>query len=110
MRAYTLRLGAIVALLVSCAAVWAQGTAQINGTAKDASGAAVPGAEIQVTQTAMNAVRTTTSGTDGSYVLPDLAVGPYTLEITKEGFNKYRQSLQAAQSQVVDRRRTGPTR
>src|SRR5579864_2212548 len=91
----------VLAGIASCAAVWGQGTAQISGTVKDTSGAAVPGAEIKVTQGATNAVRTTTSGADGSYVLPDLPIGPYTLEIAKEGFNKYRQSgivLQVASS------------
>jgi hypothetical protein len=106
MNAYRVKCAEIlIALIVSSAPAWAQGTAQINGTVKDASGAAVPGAEIRVTQTATNAVRSTTSGSDGSYVLPDLAVGPYAMEVTKEGFNKYRQSgivLQVASSPTID--------
>ena len=45
-----------------------------------------------MTQTATNAVRTATSGADGSYVLPDLPIGPYQLEVSKEGFSRYIQS------------------
>ena len=60
----------VFGVFMCCAAAWAQGTAQINGTIRDASGAIVPGAEVKMTQTATNAVRTATSGADGSYVLP----------------------------------------
>jgi hypothetical protein len=93
------------ALMMSCAAVWAQGTAQINGTVKDPSGSAVPGAEIKVTQISTNAVRTTSSGADGSYVLPDLPIGPYRLEVSKEGFTRYTQAgivLQVSSNPTVD--------
>ena len=84
-----LTMGAI-ALLLSCTALWAQSsTAQISGTIHDASGAAVPASEIKVTQTETGLVRTVTSGADGTYVLPSLPTGPYTLEVTKQGFSRY---------------------
>ena len=51
-----------------------------------------PGAEIKATQTATGLVRTAASGTDGSYVLTNLPIGPYSIEVSKEGFNKYVQS------------------
>jgi hypothetical protein len=95
----------VIALLVGCGSIWAQGTAQINGKVTDPSGAAVPGAQITVTQTATNAVRTTSSGTDGSYVLPDLPIGPYTLDVSKEGFTKYRQAgivLEVSSNPTID--------
>jgi hypothetical protein len=78
-------------LLFTSAALWAQ-TSQINGIVKDSSGLAIPGAAIKATQTATGVVRTTTSGADGGYVLPNLPIGPYLLEVTKEGFTKYVQS------------------
>ena len=55
--------------LLTCAAAWAQ-TAQINGTVRDSSGLAIPGAAIKVTQTATGVVRTATSSTEGVYVHP----------------------------------------
>src|SRR4029077_8439546 len=78
----------VFGVLFASAAMWAQ-TSQINGLIKDASGAAIPGAAVKVTQTATGVVRTTTSGADGGYVLPNLPIGPYLMEVTKEGFNKY---------------------
>ena len=84
----------------------AQGTsAQINGTVKDSTGLAVPGADVKATQTATGAVRTTTSGADGAYIFPNLKIGPYMVEVTKEGFSKYVQTgivLQVDANPTVD--------
>jgi hypothetical protein len=96
---------AVIGLVVACAPVWGQGTAQMNGTVKDSSGLAVQGAEVKATQTATGASRTAASGADGSYALPNLPIGPYMLEITKEGFSKYIQSgivLQVDANVTVD--------
>ena len=93
--------------IVTCAATWAQAvsTAQISGTVRDSAGLAVPGAVIKAMQTATGAERTVTSSTDGGYVLPNLPVGPYRLEVSKEGFAHYVQSgivLQVDSNPTVD--------
>src|ERR1700686_2621997 len=83
---------------------WGQ-TAQINGNVKDATGLAIPGAAVKVTQTATGVVRNTISGSDGDYVLPNLPIGPYLLEVTKEGFSKFVQTgivLQVETTPTVD--------
>lgn len=67
-------------------------SAEISGVIFDASGAAVPGAKVTATQTNTGAVRTTVSGSDGSYALPNLPVGPYTLRVAAHGFSEYLQS------------------
>lgn len=75
-----------ICILVASSAVLAQtSTAQISGTIKDETGSAIPSAEVKATQAATGAVRNVISGADGSYVLANLPVGPYTLEVTKEG-------------------------
>src|ERR1700722_1142013 len=92
-------------LLLASATVWAQSTAQIGGTVRDASGLAVPGAEVKATQTATGLVRTAISGADGGYVLTNLPIGPYQIEISKEGFSKYVQSgvvLQVDSNPTID--------
>jgi len=58
----------------------------MHGTVQDSSGSAVPGADVKATQTGTAAVRSTTSGADGSWVLTNLPVGPYRLEVGKQGF------------------------
>jgi len=92
--------------LAACAAAFAQSsTSQINGAVHDPSGLAVPGAQVTATQTGTGAARTATTGADGQYVLPNLPIGPYQLEISKEGFNKYVQTgiiLQVDTNPTVD--------
>ena len=81
----------LIALLAGATA-WAQGTAQLSGTVKDPSGAVLPGVEVSVTQTATGAKRTTVTDETGNYVLPNLPIGPYMLEVSLPGFKTYLQS------------------
>jgi len=93
--------------LIAAPMVWSQAisTSQINGTVQDSSGLAVPGAQVKATQTETGLVRTVTSGADGGYVITSLPVGPYQVEVTKDGFSKYLQSgivLQVAGNPTLD--------
>ena len=83
-----------LALTLTCASIWAQATitSNITGTVQDASGLAVPGAEVKVNQTETGLARTVTSGADGGYLMTNLPVGPYQLQVSKEGFSTYVQS------------------
>jgi hypothetical protein len=74
--------------------MWAQAvsTSQISGTVQDSTGLAVPNAEVRAIQTATGMVRTASTSTEGSYAFPNLPVGPYRLQVTKEGFAPYVQS------------------
>ncbi|MDE3109042.1 MAG: carboxypeptidase regulatory-like domain-containing protein [Acidobacteriota bacterium] len=83
--------GVVFLFVLASIATFAQviSTSQIRGAITDPSGTAVAGAEIKVTQTATGLVRTATSAADGTYSMPDLPVGRYRMEVTKEGFNKY---------------------
>ena len=84
---------------------WAQATSQIQGVVQDATGAAVPGAEVKATQTETGATRAVNSGAEGGYVLSNLPTGPYRLEVSKAGFSTYVQTgivLQVASNPTVD--------
>src|SRR5262245_29312598 len=86
-------------------ALWAQATAQISGTVKDQSGAVLPGTEITATQTETGITRNTISNETGSYVLSNLAVGPYRLEVALPGFRTYVQTgivLQVNSNPVIN--------
>src|SRR6188474_1033244 len=72
--------------------VWAQSTAQISGVVKDQSGAVLPGVEVTATQTDTGLARNTVTNETGSFVLPNLPVGPYRLEATLPGFRTYLQT------------------
>src|SRR2546425_1274762 len=91
--------------LIACTDMWAQATAQISGAAKDQSGAVLPGVEITVTQTETGIARSAITNETGSYVLPNLALGPYRLEATLPGFRSFVQSgivLQVNSSPVIN--------
>ena len=76
----------LIVWVLASAVVWGQATAQISGTVKDPSGAVLPGVEITVTQTDTGIARNAVTNETGSYVLPNLAVGPYKLEAALPGF------------------------
>ncbi|MGA9882612.1 MAG: TonB-dependent receptor [Candidatus Acidiferrales bacterium] len=78
--------------LLSSAAVFAQATSQISGTITDASGAVIAGAQITVTQTTTAFTRTVTSDANGVYALPGLPLGPYRMEVKKDGFTTFVQT------------------
>ena len=83
--------GLFISVLIS-AVVWAQDTAQISGRVSDQTGAVLPGVEIIATQTGTGIARTTISNETGSYVPPNLAVGPYRLEMGLPGFRTFVQT------------------
>ena len=82
-------IGCILYLIVPTA-VWAQATAQISGTARDASGAVLPGVQVTATQTDTGISRMTVTNETGFYVLASLPLGPYRLEATLPGFRSDR--------------------
>ncbi len=100
--------GMAICLLISVlagASVWAQATAQISGTVRDQTGAVLPGVEVTATQIDTGIARTTVTNETGSYVLSNLALGPYRLEAGLPGFRTFAQTgivLQINSSPVVN--------
>src|SRR5262245_10317677 len=96
---------AILAVVIASASAWAQATASISGTARDNSGAVLPGVTITVTQTETGITRTTVTNDTGSYSLPNLPLGPYRFEASLQGFRTYAQTnlvLQVGSTPVID--------
>ena len=79
-------------LILNCGQIWAQATAQISGTAKDQSGAVLPGVEITATHTGTGIARSAITNETGSYVLPNLPIGPYKVEASLPGFRTFVQT------------------
>ena len=85
-------LALVFVLILNCGQAAAQATAQISGTAKDQSGAVLPGVEITATHSGTGLTRTAVTNETGSYVLPNLPIGPYRLEGSLPGFRTFAQT------------------
>ena len=89
---FFIKTAALFAFLLLCTTAFGQAVSAINGTAKDQTGAVVPGVEVTATQTETGVKRSTQTDAEGNYTLPNLPLGPYRLEATKEGFRTYVQT------------------
>jgi hypothetical protein len=91
---FVLMVGGLAAVLVCTAPpAFAQATtATIFGSITDASGAAVPGAEVTATNVETNVTRSATTGADGSYQLVFLPIGTYRVDANARGFKKFEQT------------------
>ena len=82
----------VAAILVVSGGLWtghlfAQGTtATILGTVSDSSGATIAGASVQVTNVGTGQSQTVVTDTAGRYNVPDLPVGNYEVQASREGF------------------------
>ncbi|MGH9841363.1 MAG: carboxypeptidase regulatory-like domain-containing protein, partial [Blastocatellia bacterium] len=96
----------LATLLLSIVAVSAQETrGTILGTVKDAAGAVVAGAVVEVTNTDTNITSRLTTNNSGYFEAPYLLPGTYTITVTATGFKKSVQKgyvLTAGSRQNVD--------
>lgn len=81
---------AAFALLALPSLGWAQaGSATLSGTVKDTQGAVLPGATVTVTNTANGAVRVAVTNETGSYSMPGMPPGNYTVKVELASFSPY---------------------
>jgi len=66
-------------------------TGSIRGTVLDPSGAAVPAAAVTAKQAETGLTRNTATDRTGAYVLVELPIGHYQVEVRAHGFQKYLQ-------------------
>src|SRR5579872_5844143 len=60
--------------------------AALSGTVTDASGALAPGTRVDAVSTGTGFRRQVLTGDSGTYEIPALAVGVYTVTFSKDGF------------------------
>ncbi len=82
-------------VLACLAAAWPvaaqQITGNIRGTVTDPTGAVVRGASVSATRTETGLLRSTTTDSAGAYILLELPVGHYQVQVEAKGFQKYLQ-------------------
>ena len=80
---------ATLLMMLAAAPGWAQtfrGT--IQGTVTDSSGAALVGATVTIRNVETGIDRITQTSTDGTYLVPELQIGTYTVSVSMNGFQK----------------------
>ena len=95
----------VVMLFLTSAIAYGQATAQLSGRVTDDSGGVLPGVSVTVVQTDTGFTRTTVTDDSGTYVLPNLPIGPYRLEVMLAGFRTYVQTgivLQVAATPAIN--------
>ncbi len=100
-------LAMLLALTLLATLAFAQtGLGTVTGTILDATGAAIPGAKITLTNQDTGVVRRAESSAIGIYEFAAVPIGSYRLEVEAAGFKKYSGAftLQAGQTAVIEPR------
>ncbi len=94
---------AVLVLLLTVPMLAQNNTGIISGKVTDQSGAAVPNAQITITQTDTGVDSLSQSNTDGLFRVPALRDGPYRVTISAPGFKKeVRQGFNLQIGQILD--------
>ena len=78
--------------LLSSLAMAQFGTGEISGVLTDESGAALPQAQVKVTNQATRLSKVLTTDGQGRYTALDLPAGTYSIEVKVTGFKAYTRS------------------
>ena len=79
-------------ILILSAGAWGQTNASLRGTVTDPSSGVVVGAKVILTNIGTGIVRSTTTGSDGSYLFDLVQVGKYKITVEKSGFETFIQA------------------
>jgi len=92
-------------ILAFTTVAYGQGTGTIHGQVNDPSGLALPRAQVTAILEERGTTRVTASDAQGSYVLPLLPIGTYTIRVGAQGFKEFSQqgvTLDANENARVD--------
>src|SRR5215471_17298069 len=87
--AFLLAFTILIAALPTAAWAQAVAVAEVNGTVSDPSGGALPNVQVIMTEVGKQQSRTTLTDSSGHYVITNLPVGAYRLEVKANGFKDY---------------------
>jgi Carboxypeptidase regulatory-like domain/TonB-dependent Receptor Plug Domain len=96
-------------LLLIPALLNAQQSGVINGTVTDASGGAIPNAQVVLTKTGQGTVTNAVTNSVGEYSFPALEADTYNLTVTAPGFSKFEATgivLRVSRTERVDAKMT----
>ena len=79
----------LIAVAVTCAAMFAQSTGTLVGTVQDSSGAVIAGAEVRVINEGTGQQTTAMTDDAGRFNFPRLPVGDYRMNATRAGLRQF---------------------
>src|SRR4051794_22998530 len=78
-----------IALVYSVTGSYAQNTGgTFSGKVTDRAGAGIPNATVTLTSITSNASQKATTGSDGTFTVPNVAAGDYRIDIERPGFRR----------------------
>jgi len=83
-----------LSLAVGARPAWAQASGTIEGTVKDPSGAAIPGATVDMLNPVSKYQRTATTDVEGKFRFPNVPFNQYHLTIKAPGFSDFSQDTE----------------
>ena len=105
MKSRFMMLGCGLLISIIVIAAQAQDTGSFTGTVTDPTGAIIPNAQVVIRNSARGIERTTSTNSDGVWVVPGLLPDQYDLTVSAPGFKKYQAIgivLRVAQKSRVD--------
>ncbi|MBL8208609.1 MAG: carboxypeptidase regulatory-like domain-containing protein, partial [Blastocatellia bacterium] len=91
--------------LLACSALWAQtisGGGAIQGTVKDVTGAALPGAKITIRNIATNVDTNVVANDEGSFLTPSLPIGRYRIRVEATGMKAWQGEMTVETGRVAE--------
>lgn len=103
-RRFVAGLAAMLVLGMTTVMLAQQTESRLVGTVKDSSQGVLPGVTVSVTSVQNGAVRTATTGTDGAFIVTNLAPGRYVVLMELSGFQPRSRevSLGVGQVETID--------
>ena len=80
----------IILTIAMSVIVFAQSAGQITGALQDKMGAVVPSAAVRAVKEGTGLVSSAISDEAGRFTLPQLPIGEYRVEVTRDGFRAFR--------------------
>lgn len=92
----------ILSVVLSGAAAYAQFTGSVQGTVSDNSGSAISAAQVVLTNVDNKVSKTVVSDSSGTYRIPSLAPGNYSIVVTAEGFSSVKTAFTLSTAETRD--------
>ena len=105
MKSFVCLLGAALLLATAGGAAAQEFRATVRGQVLDTSKGALPGATVTLTNISTNETATAVTNTEGSYTVPFLRPGSYTMTVELSGFQKYTRAgmrLEVSQTATIN--------